>query len=350
MPAKSKKQQRFMGMVHAHQKGELPNASPEVKSVATSMNPSDTTDFATTKHTDLPEKVDSKEKVAGDHLAKFLREVCLNPALPKHDSVPGDLSILSDCMSKQAGISKRGDKAGGVNMLRNGSQASSDGCPTHHDVSQPIDITRVKAAGLVREFFPFKLTSPPSWKKRHKESMVMGSQGSQSAAVPLASAQATMQQFLPAAQGKPQLAGLGVPQVGLPAGGVKAPAFPGAGNSPASNPIDVNGGLDPTGLTVDGNHARGVPKGFKMAEWLADKAVARGLREVTAQLYPDLDSEGVMGLLTSLNCRSGRDGSQLLSQLRAKAACCETDDSALFVSRTLWNASQLRSKLCSHRP
>ena len=91
-----------------------------------------------------------------------------------------------------------------------------------------------------------------------------------------------------------------MPQVGLPAGGVKATPFPGTGSSPATNPIDVNGGLDPAGLTVDGNHARGVPKGFKVAEWLQSKQkdpVTEGLREVTAQLYPDLDSEGVMDLL-----------------------------------------------------
>ena len=134
----------------------------------------------------------------------------------------------------------------------------------------------------------------------------------------------------------------------------KATPFPGTGSSPAVNPIDVHGGLDPAGLTVDGNHAAGVPKGFNMAEWLDDKAVARSLREVTAQLYPDLDNDGVMGLLASLNCQSGRDGAQLLSQFRTKAASCETDDSALFVSKLLWNASQLRSKQAgcetSHSP
>ena len=73
-----------------------------------------------------------------------------------------------------------------------------------------------------------------------------------------------------------------MPQVGLPAGGVKATPFPGTGSSPAVNPIDANGGLDPAGLTVDGNHAQGVAKGFKVVGWLEDKAVAQGLREVTA--------------------------------------------------------------------
>ena len=57
MPAKSKKQQKFMGMVHAAQKGDLKTPSPEVKIVAKSMKKKDTKDFASTKHKGLPNKV-----------------------------------------------------------------------------------------------------------------------------------------------------------------------------------------------------------------------------------------------------------------------------------------------------
>jgi hypothetical protein len=53
--ATSKKQQRFMGMVHAAQKGEKP-ASKEVGKVAKTMKKSDAEDFASTKHKGLPEK------------------------------------------------------------------------------------------------------------------------------------------------------------------------------------------------------------------------------------------------------------------------------------------------------
>jgi len=56
----SKKQQRFMGMVRATQKGEKP-ASPEVAKVAKSMKPGDVKDFASTKHEGLPEKKTSSE-------------------------------------------------------------------------------------------------------------------------------------------------------------------------------------------------------------------------------------------------------------------------------------------------
>ena len=56
MPAKSKSQQRFMGMVHAAQKGEKP-ASPEVAKAAKGMTKKAATDFASTEHEGLPEKV-----------------------------------------------------------------------------------------------------------------------------------------------------------------------------------------------------------------------------------------------------------------------------------------------------
>lgn len=56
MPAVSKKQQKFMGMVHAVQKGKMDAPSSEVADAARSMKPSDATDFASTKHKGLPEK------------------------------------------------------------------------------------------------------------------------------------------------------------------------------------------------------------------------------------------------------------------------------------------------------
>lgn len=53
--AVSKKQQKFMGMVHATQKGEKA-PSKEVAKVAKSMGKKDAEDFASTKHKGLPEK------------------------------------------------------------------------------------------------------------------------------------------------------------------------------------------------------------------------------------------------------------------------------------------------------
>jgi hypothetical protein len=53
--ASSKKQQKFMGMVHAAQKGEKPT-SEKVAKTAKTMKKSDAEDFASTKHKGLPEK------------------------------------------------------------------------------------------------------------------------------------------------------------------------------------------------------------------------------------------------------------------------------------------------------
>jgi len=61
MPAASKAQQRFMGMVHAADKGKTP-ASPEVAKVSADMKDSDAKDFASTKHDGLPDHVKEQLK------------------------------------------------------------------------------------------------------------------------------------------------------------------------------------------------------------------------------------------------------------------------------------------------
>jgi len=53
----SKSQQRFMGMVYSYLKGEMPNASDEVKKAAKGMSKKDAKKYASTKHAKLPEKV-----------------------------------------------------------------------------------------------------------------------------------------------------------------------------------------------------------------------------------------------------------------------------------------------------
>ena len=62
MPAKSKEQQRLFGMVHAYQKGELKDASEEVKDIAKTISKKDAKDFAETKHKGLPNKVEKSVK------------------------------------------------------------------------------------------------------------------------------------------------------------------------------------------------------------------------------------------------------------------------------------------------
>ena len=56
MPAVSKKQQRFFGIVRAAQKGEMVSPSPQIQRVASSIKKKDAKDFASTKHKGLPMK------------------------------------------------------------------------------------------------------------------------------------------------------------------------------------------------------------------------------------------------------------------------------------------------------
>ena len=59
MPAKSKQQQKFMGMVHALNKGDIKpsDVSQSVRDVAKNIKKSDAEDFASTKHSGLPKRV-----------------------------------------------------------------------------------------------------------------------------------------------------------------------------------------------------------------------------------------------------------------------------------------------------
>ena len=65
MPAVSKAQQKFFGMVRAAQKGEMENPSSEVAQAAAEMKKKDVKDFASTKHKKLPDKMDVKEIYSG---------------------------------------------------------------------------------------------------------------------------------------------------------------------------------------------------------------------------------------------------------------------------------------------
>lgn len=57
MPATSKAQQRFMGMVHAVQSGKMKSPSSKVAMAAKSMSKKSAKDFASTKTKGLPAHV-----------------------------------------------------------------------------------------------------------------------------------------------------------------------------------------------------------------------------------------------------------------------------------------------------
>ena len=63
MPALTKKQQRFFGIVRAIQKGEQAPTTPETAKAAEDMKKTDVKKFASTKHKGLPEKKVTSEEL-----------------------------------------------------------------------------------------------------------------------------------------------------------------------------------------------------------------------------------------------------------------------------------------------
>ena len=103
--AVSKAQQKFMGMVRAKQKGEMPDASPEVAKAAASMSKKDVKDFAKTKHKGLPAKKESVQEASGkDIAAKMMKSKSMKAFAAKVARMPnvsaGDLEkMLPDYVS-----------------------------------------------------------------------------------------------------------------------------------------------------------------------------------------------------------------------------------------------------------
>jgi hypothetical protein len=76
MPAVSKAQQRFMGMVHAVQKGDMEAPSKEVDKAADSMTKKDAKDYASTSHKGLPNKKENMNTtITKERLKELVKEV-----------------------------------------------------------------------------------------------------------------------------------------------------------------------------------------------------------------------------------------------------------------------------------
>ena len=82
MPAVSRAQQKFFGIVRAIQKGEMAPTTPETAKAAAVMKKKDVKDFASTKHKKLPEKVVAKEDS--------------NPRIPRKKGQPANSKKHSD--------------------------------------------------------------------------------------------------------------------------------------------------------------------------------------------------------------------------------------------------------------
>ena len=119
--ATSKKQQKFMGMVHAAQKGEKP-ASKEVGKVAKTMKKSDAEDFASTKHKGLPEKAPKKKEKEVEESSTTAGSVATSGSNSSakgmtfgkgiYDSLSRDLeTMISESMSINMSNSTEGGKS-----------------------------------------------------------------------------------------------------------------------------------------------------------------------------------------------------------------------------------------------
>ena len=71
MPAVSKKQQKFFGIVRAIQKGEMAPTTPETAKAAADMEKDDVKKFASTKPKGLPEKKKIEEEIKTNRRISF---------------------------------------------------------------------------------------------------------------------------------------------------------------------------------------------------------------------------------------------------------------------------------------
>ena len=96
MPAVSKKQQKFFGIVRAIQKGEMAPTTPETAKAAEDMKKGDVKKFASTKHKGLPEK----KKIEEDRqIKKIIKQ--LRKSVKSHDKQADTLEKKTKKMNEE---------------------------------------------------------------------------------------------------------------------------------------------------------------------------------------------------------------------------------------------------------
>ncbi len=235
---------------------------------------------------------------------------------PGHIGVMGDPSILSD-----------GAVSGGRSV----------GATEGPVLKQALAVERFTGQGHEERFAPFVLPNGtllrPQLVQTHTKQAFMPLQPAPQAQPNLQQAQQAMQSFMPAAPQAPQIApqAPATPQTaaGMPAAApghqtmtgvaqrplgldqpcdTRATALPGAPGHAATNVIDQRGGLDPRGLTVDGNNAAGIKK-FGAAEMqdAYERIMARpGANWFTQAIYNPNTVVGQLNLLAKMtpSCRT----------------------------------------------
>ena len=103
MPAVSKAQQKFFGIVRAIQKGEMAPTTPETAKAAASMKKKDVKDFASTKHKNLPEKKkvsEEKKPLPKQKMDDKIKKVALSSAGQSGKMSAGDKEKVSKRLTK----------------------------------------------------------------------------------------------------------------------------------------------------------------------------------------------------------------------------------------------------------
>ena len=121
MPAKSKQQQKFFGVVKAMQKGDIPKKG-EAGDVADDMSKKDVDKYAGTKHKGLPKKVKQEtmkmsrlKEIIREEFFKALEEAKMTPA--KVQKVQRDLVKTIDALKKNFPMYKAAKEAGDEKKL-----------------------------------------------------------------------------------------------------------------------------------------------------------------------------------------------------------------------------------------
>jgi len=109
MPAKSKKQQQFFGVVRSMQKGDIPKKG-EAGKVAGDMKKKSVKDFAKTKHKGLPTKVKKENAM---NVKKWIQQE-IRTALKEID---GGAPLVAPDGTIQGGPTKKKKGLGGTSPL-----------------------------------------------------------------------------------------------------------------------------------------------------------------------------------------------------------------------------------------
>jgi len=175
--AVSTAKQKFMGMVRAYQKGEMSNASPEVKKAAKEMSDTEAKKFASTKNEGLPQHVKNevKEETACDSSepqrdtrGDYAKKEMIRNRLRSGLGVKNPIVMVSDDgeVKEGAGLSVGISKAVG-NLLSNPKTSAEQGAKNFQkNVADPVG-NAVK--GAVRAVVQPANMSPEAQKARNNK-------------------------------------------------------------------------------------------------------------------------------------------------------------------------------------